>query len=147
MPLLVDAPASLVVVPARQTFEGQRSGKNGAGICTQSVGAQGISMHLLTLPPGGRGRSHVHPHETATYILAGSATTWYGEGLRQQIRSRAGEFLYIPAGIPHVPVNDSETEPAHAVVARTESQEYETAHHRPELDAILDDLNGGTTRP
>jgi len=34
-------------------------------------------MHLLTIPPGGRGKAHLHAnHETAIYILSGEAEMW-----------------------------------------------------------------------
>jgi uncharacterized RmlC-like cupin family protein len=30
------------------------------GISPSSAGAQGICLHLLTIPPGGRGKAHLH---------------------------------------------------------------------------------------
>ncbi len=33
-------------------------------------------MHLLTMPPGGRAKAHLHEnHETAIYVLDGEAVT------------------------------------------------------------------------
>ncbi len=103
------------------------------GISAESAGATGICMHLLTIPPGGRARGHYHErHETAIYVLSGEAEMWYGEGLRERLTVRAGDFLYIPAGVPHLPANLSQTEPVKAVVARTDPNEQESVVLVPE---------------
>jgi uncharacterized RmlC-like cupin family protein len=39
--------------------------------------------------------------------------------------NRAGDFLFIPPGVPHQPINVSATEPAIAIVARNDPQEQE----------------------
>ena len=39
--------------------------------------------------------------------------------------SRAGEFLFIPPGMPHEAMNLSATEPARAVVARNDAAEQD----------------------
>ena len=92
-------------------------------------------MHLQTIPPGGRARAHLHAnHETAIYVLSGTAEMWYGEVLQQHLTGRAGDFLYIPAGTPHLPANCSPTEPCIAVIARTDPNEQESVVLLPELD-------------
>jgi uncharacterized RmlC-like cupin family protein len=84
-------------------------------------------MNLLTIPPGGRARPHLHEHhETAIYVLSGSADMLYGDDLKEKLTVKAGEFLYIPAGMPHLPINPSDTEPATAVIARTDPNEQES---------------------
>ena len=41
------------------------------GISGQTVGARGLSMHLVVIPPGGRAEPHVHiGYETGIYVLA-----------------------------------------------------------------------------
>jgi hypothetical protein len=50
--------------------------------------------------------------------------------------ARPGDFVYIPAGIPHLPANASSTEPAVAVLARTDANEQESAVALPELDGL-----------
>ncbi|MNG40163.1 Cupin domain protein [compost metagenome] len=49
-----------------------------------------------------------------------------------------GDFLYIPAGMPHLPYNPSDTEPCSCVLARTDPNEQESVHLLPELDALWD---------
>ena len=64
------------------------------GISAESVGAKGIYLELLTIPPGGRAKPHKHEsHETAIYLISGEATTYYGERLEGRVEARAGDFL------------------------------------------------------
>ena len=48
----------------------------------------------------------------------------------------AGDFVYIPPGVPHVPVNTSNTVWARAVVARTDPNEQESVELLPHLDDL-----------
>jgi hypothetical protein len=44
------------------------------GISAESVGAQGIHMQIVTIPPGARAKAHKHEnHETAIYALRGES--------------------------------------------------------------------------
>ena len=45
-------------------------------------------------------------------------------------------FVYIPAGMPHLPYNLSATESCVAVIARTDPNEQESVILLPELDGI-----------
>jgi len=96
------------------------------GVSGPSTGAQGLSMHLVVIPPGARSEPHFHEgHETAIYVLQGRVETIYGEGLAQSVVSEAGDFLFIPPGVPHVAINLSNTEAARAVVARNDPAEQD----------------------
>jgi uncharacterized RmlC-like cupin family protein len=58
------------------------------------------------IPPGTRGLPHLHPgHETAGYMVSGEAELWHGAGFVQRSVVRAGDFIYIPLGTPHLAVN------------------------------------------
>jgi uncharacterized RmlC-like cupin family protein len=108
------------------------------GVSAQSAGARALCLNLVTIPPGGRARAHKHEgHETAIYVLSGVSEMWYGEGLREHLVARAGDFLYIPAGMPHLPANPSPSEPCVAVVARTDPNEQESTVLLPELEAAI----------
>ncbi len=123
------------VIRSKETYEGKQGLTYFAGISAQSASAQRICLHLLTFPPGGRARAHLHEnHETAIYILSGEAEMWYGEGLRDYLVADAGDFLYIPAGMPHLPGNRSQAEPCIALIARTDPNEQESVVLLPELD-------------
>lgn len=66
-------------------------------------------MHLLSIPPGGRAKAHLHQnHETAIYVLSGEVGMWFGEDLAEHLSVQTGDFLYIPAGMPHLPYNKSQ---------------------------------------
>jgi len=127
-----------VRVAADQTFEGKQGLSYFSGISAETAGSQGLCMHIVTFPPGGRAHAHLHEaHETAIYVLSGASDTWYGEGLTEQIVVGAGEFLYIPAGMPHLPVNASDTEPCVSVLARTDPNEQESVVLRPDLEGAV----------
>lgn len=107
-----------------------------AGVSAASAGAKGLCLQLVTIPPGGRARAHLHDgHESAAYILSGEIVTWFGERLEEHAVAGAGEFVYIPPGVPHVPANYG-TEPATALIARTDPREQESARALPELDGL-----------
>lgn len=96
------------------------------GISGQTVGASGLSMHLVVIPPGAQAEPHVHVgYETGIYVLEGTVRTRWGQRLENEVVSRAGEFLFVPPGVPHDATNLSATEPARAVVARNHPAEQD----------------------
>jgi uncharacterized RmlC-like cupin family protein len=132
-----------IIRPA-STYDGKQGFSYFEGISAQSVGAQGICMHLLSIPPGGRAKAHLHEHhETAIYIISGESEMWHGDNLSEHIVIKAGEFLYIPAGMPHLPANLSQTEPCVAVLARTDPNEQESVVLLPEMEQLLESRQRG----
>ncbi len=71
------------------------------------------------------------------FFVSGEADQWFGEDLSQHEIVRAGDYFYIPAGVPHVAVNRSQTEPLVVLGARTDPNEQERVALRPELDALV----------
>ena len=97
------------------------------GISDTTAGATGIGMNLVIIPPGATADAHFHDgFETAIFLLSGRVETRYGADLRQTCVNEAGDFLFIPAGVPHQPRNLSATEPARALVARNTPNEQES---------------------
>ena len=134
---MTDTTLTCKVIKPGQSYEGKQALTYFGGISAENTGAQGICMHSLTIPPGGRAKAHLHEnHETAIFVLQGEAGMWYGEGLSEHLTIKAGEYLYIPAGMPHLPYNLSESEPATAILARTDPNEQESVVLLPELDAL-----------
>jgi uncharacterized RmlC-like cupin family protein len=83
-------------------------------------------MHLVVVPPGAAAEPHFHDgYETAIYQLEGRVETRFGEGLEQSVVTEAGDFLFVPPGVPHQAVNLSRIEPAVAIVARNDANEQE----------------------
>jgi uncharacterized RmlC-like cupin family protein len=127
------------LVQAGAEFEGKQGLTYAVGISAQSAGSQHMHLQLATIPPGARAKAHLHAkHETAIYQLSGISGCWYGERLEHHATVRAGDFFYIPAGVPHVPYNASGDEPCVAVIARTDANEQESVTMRPDLDALPD---------
>jgi len=107
-------------------FHGKQGLDYFAGISAESTGSQAICMHLLEMPPGASARPHYHEsHETAIYVLEGTAEMRYGPNLEQVMETAAGDFVYIPAGVPHQPYNPTDA-PVRAVIARTDPNEQES---------------------
>lgn len=125
------------IIRPQSTYDGKQGFSYFEGISAQSVGSQGVCMHLLKIPPGGRAKAHLHEnHETAIYMLKGEVHTWYGANLSEHVIVREGEFFYIPAGVPHLPANLSDSE-AVAVIARTDPNEQESVVLLPELEQYV----------
>lgn len=107
------------------------------GVCAENAGSRALCMHLVRIPPGGRAKAHLHAdHESAVYVVSGRATTWFGPRLEHRVDTGPGGFLYIPAGVPHLPVNLSATEPVIGLIARTDPSEQESVVLLPDLDDL-----------
>lgn len=137
-PLPSDLPPSTIVTvrPDTTTLTRQRL-PYFVGISQATAGATGISMNLVVIPPGGSAEPHFHrDYETAIYLLQGRVETRYGEGLKQSVINEAGDFIFIPPGVPHQPFNLDSAEPAHALVARNDPNEQENVVlYHPEASA------------
>ena len=96
------------------------------GVSDRSVGAKGLSMYKVVIPPGAAAEPHRHKDfETAIYVLKGQVETRYGPGLAQSVVNGPGDFVFIPPDLPHQPRNLSDQEPAEAIVARNDPSEQE----------------------
>lgn len=105
------------------------------GISGQTVNARGLSMHLVIIPPGARAEPHIHiGYETGIYVLEGKVCTRWGTNLEHEVISEAGDFLFVPPGVPHEAINVSATEPARAVIARNHPAEQDLVEpYAPEV--------------
>ncbi len=96
------------------------------GLSENTAGTQNLSMMLVRIPPGGKAEPHYHDgFEAGIYILEGKVDNGFGEGLKESVITEQGDFLFIPPGVPHQPVNLSDTEPALAIVSRNIASEQE----------------------
>ncbi len=124
------------VVRSADAYRSQQGSVYAPGISADTVGARALFLGMVTLPPGERTRAHVHArHESAFYVLdADEVELWTGEALQHCSVARQGDYLFIPAGVPHVAVNRS-AKPAVFVGVRNEATAQESVVMRPELDA------------
>jgi uncharacterized RmlC-like cupin family protein len=130
-----EQPLCRVIRPSG-TYDGKQGLAYFEGVARETVGSTALCMHLLTIPPGVRAKAHKHEnHESAVYVLSGEAVMWFGERLENRVVTRAGDMVYIPANVPHLPANLSDG-PVTALIARTDPHEQESVVLLPELDAM-----------
>jgi uncharacterized RmlC-like cupin family protein len=140
--MAITAHSEVIIIRAAGNYEGKQGMSLATGVSSRSAGARALCLHLVMIPPGTRGVPHVHDgHESAIYTVSGETEVWHGEGLRQCSVVKAGDFMYVPPGTPHLPVNRSDVMTI-AVVARTDPQEQESVitlslpPHLAELNAF-----------
>jgi uncharacterized RmlC-like cupin family protein len=123
---------------AGEGYIGKQGLTYNVGISAETVGALGLHMQMVTIPPGGRAKAHKHAsHETAIYALKGTSAMWHGQRLEHHSVIHEGDFLYIPADVPHLPYNPG-TETVVAVIARTDPNEQESVVLMPELEKLVE---------
>jgi uncharacterized RmlC-like cupin family protein len=116
-----------VIIRSGEHYDGKQGVSPTAGVSTQTAGAKALCLHLVMIPPGTRGMPHYHAeHESAIYAVSGETEVWHGPGLAQRTIVRAGDFMYVPPGTPHLPVNRG-TVTSVSVVARADPEEQESA--------------------
>jgi len=114
------------IIRSTAGFRGKQGLDYFLGISAESAGSAGLCMHLVEIPPGASAKPHYHErHETAIYVLEGRAEMRHGMALEHVDSMSAGDFVYIPAGVPHQPYNPTD-KPVRAVVARTDPKEQES---------------------
>lgn len=125
------------VVRGGEPYRSAQGSVYAPGISAETVDSKAVFLGIVTLPPGQRTKAHVHErHESAFYLLSGEEVElWSGERLEHREVARVGDYLFIPADVPHVAVNRSVTTPAVFVGVRNEPTAQESLLMRPDLDA------------
>jgi uncharacterized RmlC-like cupin family protein len=93
------------VVRAGESYQGKQGPDYTPGISAESAGAHALRLGSVTiLPAGGRTKAHVHEsHGSAFFLVSGDEVELYtADDLEQREVARSGDYLYIPAGVPHV---------------------------------------------
>jgi uncharacterized RmlC-like cupin family protein len=122
----LDLKGKVVTVHPEETITTKQNLPYYVGISQETAGSKGLSMNMVVIPPGGSPKAHYHKDfETAIYLLKGRVETRFGENLQESTINEEGDFVFIPPGVPHKPVNLSETEPALAIVSRNDPNEHE----------------------
>lgn len=118
---------TIVTVRSKEAVQTRQGLPNFVGISEKTAGSTGLCMHRIVIPPGGSAAPHIHNgHETALYVIKGRAKTFYGEGLAESVVNEAGDFIFIPADVPHQAINLSNSEEVIAIVARNDPNEQES---------------------
>ena len=87
------------------------------GVSGSTAGSTHLSMARGVVPPGAVSTRHYHPFETAVYIVAGKARSYFGARDEEWVDVEAGDFVYIPAGLPHKTASIGDT-PVEYILAR-----------------------------
>ena len=75
---------------------------------------------LFTIQPGFSAAIHHHgEQDTLAYVLEGQCLLRWGERGESSATVRAGDFLFVPAWLPHMEINRSATQPCRWVVVRS----------------------------
>ena len=75
---------------------------------------------LFEVEPGSRTAIHHHgEQETIAYVLSGICEIRWGIGGESVARAKAGDFIHVPAFLPHMEINPSQREPFRWVVVRS----------------------------
>jgi uncharacterized RmlC-like cupin family protein len=124
------------VVLAGASYVGKQGLTYTPGVSTETVGSKALWVGSVPVPPGARTKAHIHEnHESAFYMVEGDEVElWTGDKLQHRDVAHPGDYLYIPAGVPHVAVNRS-GRAALFVGARTDPHEQESVVMRPDLDS------------
>jgi uncharacterized RmlC-like cupin family protein len=125
------------VVRSGDAYTGKQGLTYLRGLTGETVGSQGISMTVLTLPDGARAKTHLHEHvETAVYLIEGRAEMFYGPRLEEHLDCECGDYVYVPAGVAHLVMNRSGAG-CTALVAHTAASDQEGIVLLPELDPLI----------
>ena len=75
---------------------------------------------LFEVAPGSRTGIHHHgEQETIAYVLSGICEIRWGTEGESAARAKAGDFIHVPAFLPHMEINPSNLEPFRWVVVRS----------------------------
>ena len=129
-------PEAAVISPGK-TYVGKQGITYGAGASAETVGAKGVCMNVMPMPPGAVAKVHYHKGiETIAYMLSGECVVYYGDRLSKSFVVKEGEQCYLAADVPHAPRNESEN-PCTWIVVHSSGSDQAGIVMLPELDELL----------
>ncbi|MEW8026932.1 MAG: cupin domain-containing protein [Candidatus Thiodiazotropha sp.] len=135
-------------IPHKYGYGPGTGGKPIRGITPESTGCREIHFEMYELAPGAEdGPVHIHEHETSGYVLSGQLALLHGDGLDKYDVASAGDFVFVPPGVPHFIDNPSKTEPMAVLLVRYVSENESTAVILPEMERIRLLRKSKTTEP
>jgi uncharacterized RmlC-like cupin family protein len=117
--------ATLRPILTRKGQESSNTGQSGgvvriSGVSAENTPATKLWFGKASNAPGFRSLPHHHGEaETGVYVLRGAGRFYFGEGYREFIDCHEGDFVFVPAFLPHVEVNMSTTEELWFMVCRS----------------------------
>jgi uncharacterized RmlC-like cupin family protein len=94
-----------------------------AAVSRELTGSQELWGGVMVAEPNTTSGVHHHGHlETIVYVLTGRTKLRWGTRLEHEELAEAGDFLFIPAYLPHQEINPSPDEPTQWIVVRSGSE-------------------------
>lgn len=126
------------VVQGAASYVSKQGSTYAPGISAETAGATAVFLGMVTIPPEGRTKAHLHAHhESAFYLMSGDEVELCtGAQLEHREVAKAGDYLFIPANVPHVAVNRGKA-PAVFIGVRNEPTAQESVVMLPTLDALV----------
>jgi len=116
------APAIHIVSPSQfDPGTAQTPGSERRAAIAPALGiASAIWAGLFEVDPGSRTGIHHHgQQETIAYVLSGSCEVRWGAKGEFSAHAEAGDFIHVPAFLPHMEINPSKLEPFRWIVVRS----------------------------
>jgi uncharacterized RmlC-like cupin family protein len=116
-------PIRIVSPPEFDAGTAQTPGSERLAAVTPQLGIEtALWAGLFKVEPGASTGIHHHgSQETVAYVLAGACEIRWGAKGEFGAVAKAGDFIHVPAYLPHMESNPSTTEPFHWVVVRSTS--------------------------
>jgi uncharacterized RmlC-like cupin family protein len=115
-------PAIRIVHPAEfDTATAQTPGSaRRAAVSAEHGIASALWAGLFVVEPGARTGIHHHgEQQTIAYVLSGVCLVRWGAKGEHSASAKAGDFIHVPAFLPHMEINPSRLEPFTWVVVRS----------------------------
>ena len=120
-----------------------------AAINFARVGAEKIWAGTVNILPNAKTGAHHHgPVESVIYVVGGRARMRWGDRLEFVADAGPGDFIFVPAYVPHQEINADPGEPLSCVLVRSGQEpvvvnlELPNVEADPEPVAWVDDLHG-----
>ena len=77
-----------------------------AGVSAKLSDASNIHMAIATIPKDKCSTTHFHTNcESAIYVLSGKGLFLHGDNLEIEAEISEGDFIFVPEGALHQPIN------------------------------------------
>jgi uncharacterized RmlC-like cupin family protein len=117
-----DYPSAPIIVPSLSQNTAQTPGmERWVAIDNDTTGARSIMLGRVICPPGLNSGPHHHgAAETAGHMISGDhVRIYYGEDYKEYVDYYPGDYLFVPAYLPHIEVNMSSTVAGEFFLARS----------------------------
>jgi uncharacterized RmlC-like cupin family protein len=122
MDMMTTYPPIRIVGPARFDQEtAQTPGSARLAAVAPQLGIDSVLWGgLFEVQPGARTGIHHHgEQQTIAYVLSGVCEVRWGSRGECAATAKAGDFIHVPAFLPHMEINPSDAEPFRWVVVRS----------------------------